>query len=99
MRKRKLPLAIAVTAVLLAPLAVFGAPALANSLTSSSAQYQYKVTVCHKTHSAKNPWVQISVSNKSLPAHLKHGDFIVTTTTPCPPATGPAAPTHGNKHQ
>jgi hypothetical protein len=78
---------------------LFGAPALANSLTSSSAQYQYKVTICHKTHSAKNPWVQISVSNKSLPAHFAHGDFIVTTTTPCPPAAGPAAPTHGNKHK
>jgi hypothetical protein len=86
--RRKLPLAIAVTALLLVPLAIFGGPALAGSQGSSSAQYQYKVTICHHTGSAKNPWEEISVSNQALGAHMAHGDFLVTDATPCPPAGG-----------
>jgi hypothetical protein len=109
MRKRKLTFAIAVTALLLVPVAVFGGPALAKNQGSSSAQY--KVTICHHTHSATNPWVKISVSHSALEAHMKHGDFLVTDAAPCPPASGTsgssgasgasgasglAGPTHGN---
>lgn len=36
-----------------------------------------KVTICHFTHSAKNPYEIISVSANSLDAHEKHGDFAV----------------------
>jgi hypothetical protein len=43
-------------------------------------QYQYKVTICHHTHSPKNPTVTIVVDSHALPAHLKHGD----TLGPCP---------------
>jgi hypothetical protein len=90
----KLLTAAAVSAALLVPLAVFGAPALARSASaaseyqySGSSQYQYKVMVCHRTHSASHPWVQISVATAGwLHGHSKHrGDFLVTPTSPCPP--------------
>src|SRR5438093_2459083 len=48
----------------------------------TAAQYPpSKVTICHHTHSAKNPFVTITVSVHALPAHLGHGD----TVRPCPP--------------
>ena len=52
----------------------------------SAAQYQYKVTICHRTHSKKKPLHTIRVSSRAVPAHLKHGD----TLGPCP-TTGDAA--------
>lgn len=87
----------AVTAALLVPLGVFGAPALARSADSAPSQYQYKITICHHTHSAKHPWVQIKVSSRAWKGHQKHGgDFLVTGTAPCPPVTAPASTkTHG----
>jgi hypothetical protein len=33
-----------------------------------------KVTLCHKTGSATNPWVKIRVSAKTAAQHRKHGD-------------------------
>jgi len=90
--------AAAVSAAFLVPLGVFGAPALARGSASSSAQYQYKIAVCHKTHSAKHPWVLIHISSAAWKAHAKHGDLLVPPAT-CPPKpTAPtaAAATHGN---
>lgn len=34
-----------------------------------------KTTICHRTSSATNPFVLITVSNSSLPAHYGNGDF------------------------
>ena len=93
-KNRRIGGAAAVTAALLVPLGVFGAPALAGSSGASSAQYQYKVTICHHTHSKKHPMHTISVSSAAVAKHmLKHGD----TLGACP---APAATTtqHGKGH-
>jgi ABC-type sugar transport system substrate-binding protein len=50
----------------------------------AAAEYQYPVTICHSTHSAKNPWVVITVSSRSLPAHKAHGDTLVGPGGTCP---------------
>lgn len=102
--KTRLVAGVAVTAALLVPLAVFGAPALARSAAvaseyeygdhSGSGQYQYKVTLCHRTHSKKanHQWVLIRVSSRSVKKHLFHGD----TYPPCPAPTPAAPKKHGH---
>jgi hypothetical protein len=83
--KARMLAGIAVTAALLVPLAIFGAPALAGSGAaaseyqyggSGSAQYQYRVTICHLTGSKKHPAHTIVVSSASVAAHLRHGDHL-----------------------
>jgi hypothetical protein len=52
-----------------------------SNISPVAAQYPpSKVTICHHTHSQKNPFVTITVSERALPAHLGHGD----TVGPCP---------------
>jgi hypothetical protein len=98
-RKTRLLAGVAVSAALLVPLAVFGAPAIAGSLASASsqyqysgsAQYQYRVTICHRTHSKHT----ITISSRALKAHLRHGD----TVGACSAASAPTSkhgPDHGN---
>ena len=52
-----------------------------SNISAAAAQYPpSKVTICHHTHSQKNLFVTINVSERALPAHLGHGD----TVGPCP---------------
>jgi hypothetical protein len=71
---RRLVGAAVVSGLLLVPLGVFGSSAFARTAGPSAAQYQYKVTICHRTGSKKHPFHTITVSNKAVPAHLRHGD-------------------------
>ena len=80
--RRRVLGAIALSAALLVPLAVFGAPALARSGSagsqygSGSSQYQYRVMICHRTGSKKHPAHTITVSAAAVRAHLRHGDHL-----------------------
>jgi hypothetical protein len=51
------------------------------------AEHQYSVAVCHHTHSATNPWVEIHVPPEvaaRFVAHFDPWDFIVTRSHQCP---------------
>jgi hypothetical protein len=59
----------------------YAARLVGGSNISAAAAAQYppsKVTICHHTHSQKNPFVTIIVSERALPAHLGHGDTVGT---------------------
>jgi hypothetical protein len=62
----------------------FGAKLVGMSHKTTPTGQQYpagKVTICHHTHSQKNPFVTITVSQNAVPAHVRnHGDTI----GPCP---------------
>jgi hypothetical protein len=75
--------AAAIIAVAVGVLASLGATGYAARLVGFShtppvaAQYPpAKVTICHHTHSQKNPFVTITVSEHAVPAHLGHGDTV-----------------------
>lgn len=90
---RRLVGAAVVSGLLLVPLGVFGSSALAHG-GPSAAQYQYKVTICHHTGSKKHPWHQISISNRAVPAHLRHHDQM----PPCPTVLITTGHHHGHGH-
>ena len=99
---RRLRLVVAGVAALLtgaalASAAVAGMRALDLGPAAASQYPGKKVTVCHRTHSKKHPWVKIRISRHAVKAHLRHGDFVVDDTHPCPPATTASA--KKNKHQ
>jgi hypothetical protein len=75
--------------LVLAGTSAFGKP------KPSAAQYQYKVTICHKTGSKKKPAHAITVSSRAVAAHLAHGD----TLGPCVSVVASAAPTSGSSEQ
>ena len=81
-------------------LASVGTAVSPSGTLAAAKQYPLgKVTLCHHTHSKRHPFVTINVSQRALPAHLRHGD----TTGPCPsiaPAEQKAATTsRGKSHE
>ncbi|HUI37763.1 MAG TPA: hypothetical protein VLZ04_09755 [Gaiellaceae bacterium] len=73
-------------------MAGFGAKLVGMSHTSTPTAQQYpagKVTICHHTHSQKNPFVTITVSQNAVAAHVRnHGDTI----GPCSEQAAPVVP-------
>jgi hypothetical protein len=85
------------------PILLAGAVAAAQGQEARSVAPPSKVTICHDTGSASNPWRRITLSSRAvtnpkstsgrvLRAHLRHtGDAIVVGTAACPsPAVTPA---------
>jgi hypothetical protein len=69
-------LAGGVGALAFAALTSVGAAVSPAGTPAATGQYAKKVTICHHTHSKKNPFVTIRVSRNALKAHLRHGDTI-----------------------
>ena len=77
-------------AVLIGIVAVSGLVFAQSAFTAK----QPKTTICHKTKSAKKPYVKIRVAKSVLKGHLKHAaDIIPAAEGPCPTAL--LTPDHG----
>jgi hypothetical protein len=75
--------AMGVTLASFAALTIFGGlGGVVGVGPSAAAEYEYggKFTICHKTGSAKNPLVTITVNASALDSYLARGD----TLGPCP---------------
>jgi len=57
-----------------ASVAEYQYPAGTLGPTSTTGQNAGKLTICHKTHSGKKPWVRITISANAWPAHSRQGD-------------------------
>jgi hypothetical protein len=63
---------IAILAAAAGSLVLVATFAQANSSTSSA-----KMTICHRTKSATNPYLKLTVSGAALAAHRRHGEDII----------------------
>lgn len=50
-----------------------------------------KITICHRTHSATNPWVKITISTNGLNGHDHHDDIVPAPADGCPKPATPTA--------
>ena len=65
-----------------------GAAATSTSSTGATTTTRNgKTLVCHRTRSKKKPYRLIWVSNKAVPAHMRHGD-VLPTNGECPSSVG-----------
>ena len=55
-----------------------------------------KVTICHRTHSERNPWRKITISERALDAHERHGDTFPDQDGDCPGRDIPDDDGNGN---
>jgi hypothetical protein len=89
--------AVGIGALAVGALASVGTAVSPSGTPAAAKQYPPdKVTLCHHTSSQKNPSVTINVSQRALPAHLRHGDTI----GPCDanvPADEKATKTHASR--
>ena len=72
--KRPAVAGVVACAIIASYAAVAGAGGTHNSSATSQYHGQAKVTICHRTGSAKNPGVTITVGAPAERAHLRHGD-------------------------
>lgn len=79
--RRTLLAVIAAGALSTAPVAVAGGTDYGNNHDGKN---NGKVTICHFTGSATNPFVVITISVNALPAHLRHGDVLFNPYKGCP---------------
>jgi CHRD domain len=101
MKRLFLAIAAAVPVLLAGALAT----AQGEGATTRAVAAPSKLTICHETGSASNPWRRITVSSRAmanpqsksgklLRAHLRHtGDAVVVGTAACPSASDTPAPT------
>jgi hypothetical protein len=71
---------------------------MSHTSTPTADQYPAgKVTICHHTHSQKNPFVTITVSQNAVAAHVRnHGDTIGPCSEQAAPVV-PVVPGHAKK--
>src|SRR5262249_27384474 len=74
-----------------------------STSTTTTTPAPRKVTICHRTHSKKHPFVTITISISAVPAHMRHGDKMgacptVTTTTSSTTTTTSGSHGHGHGH-
>src|SRR5207237_3243155 len=63
------------------------APSSTSTTGTTTTTAGKKTLICHRTHSKKKPYHLIRVSNKAVPAHLRHGD-VYPTDGQCPSSVG-----------